>query len=278
MSNSILILQIILSTINNPINNECIDFELNTVHFMGNRSFQKTNQNNPSTVYSSPETLVLQILPKLEGYSMQIHGKLAQRTLAIIFFPDSKHGQSIKCPLTYFQESCSLPEKWILNDDSQKIHLNDIDKLQRVIITKKIEERENILPISNNYAARLLDYFRLDICHNTDSFIGFDCLDFVSLLADVKHCPENPEFEYFEQEPSMGDIIVLANNRKLPNSIKHWALYLGEDLYLSKFGRSGEGSQSFVDIMDLKGMMYLYDCEFLYLARPKVHAKPWNSF
>jgi len=64
----------------------------------------------------------------------------------------------------------------------------------------------------------------------------------------------------------------------LPQSIKHWALYLGDDIYLSKFGRSGEGTQSLVEITNLDGMMALYDCQHVFIACPDSEAEPWDGY
>lgn len=78
--------------------------------------------------------------------------------------------------------------------------------------------------------------------------------------------------------PIVGEIVVLANKNSLPDSIKHWAIYLGDNQYLSKFGRSGEGASSLITIMDLEGMIYLYESTLIYIAKPKSEAKPWEGY
>ena len=35
------------------------------------------------------------------------------------------------------------------------------------------------------------------------------------------------------ENPKIGDVIVLSEDNKLPNSIKHLAFYLGDNMYLS---------------------------------------------
>ena len=182
-----------------------------------------------STIFSDDETIVLQIFPKVLCGNMQINGKEAPRICASVFIPDILKRSTISCPLNYFQDNVSLAEKWIINDSSQKIMLNNIDKLKRVIITIKTNDNENELTISANYSSRLLDYFKLDVNLNPRKYRGFDCYAFICFLANINYFPRNPEFEYIEKIPNNGNFIILTNGRYLPNSIKHWALYLGEN-------------------------------------------------
>jgi hypothetical protein len=70
----------------------------------------------------------------------------------------------------------------------------------------------------------------------------------------------------------------LSSDENLPRSIKHWVMYLGDDLYLSKFGRSGEGTESHVMVMNLEGMKFLYNCKKNYTAKPKLNAEAWDGF
>ena len=106
----------------------------------------------------------------------------------------------------------------------------------------------------------------------------FDCYAFVSLLSDVNFNPKNPEFDYIYNDPSVGDIVVLAESDNLPESINHWALYLGDDRYISKTGRSGQGTQSLVEIINLQGMLDLYRSNKLFIAKPQNNAKQWSGY
>lgn len=90
--------------------------------------------------------------------------------------------------------------------------------------------------------------------------------------------PPSPPWDYKEISPSVGDIVVLSADKNIPDSIKHWALSLGKDMYLSKFGRSGEGSDSQVTIMNLEGMMLLYDCKCCYVATPIKDSEKWDEY
>jgi len=236
----------------------------------------KTNKEAPTSSYSNYETLVLQIIPEIECGQIQINGQFAQKICANIFIPNSNN--SISCPLNYFQENASLPDKWINNDSGEKLILENIDNLIKVTVTIKLSGKEEKIDLPDSIDTGLLDYFNQDICHNSNAFKGFDCYAFVSLLANVKYFPKDPDFEYIDVEPKVGNITVITSDRKLPEFIKHWALYLGDELCLSKFGKSGEGSQSLVEIVDLNGMMTLYNCQHIYIARPKTNAKPWDGY
>jgi hypothetical protein len=235
-------------------------------------------QNMQSTKYSTPESIVLQICPKELAGETEINGKKYRRIAAFIFLPNSKPGTTISCPLNYFQESCSLPGKWIQIDSGQKVKLDNLDKLQTVIVTKKNNSNEEKVDLADSISQKLFDYFNFDVEHNLEKYIGFDCYAFQSLIRNVVFFPPAPSWNYNKTEPNVGDVVVLTTDENLPDSIKHWATYLGEDLYLSKFGKSGEGSQSLVTIMNLEGMMLLYDCKFRYTANAKHKANPWNGF
>lgn len=227
--------------------------------------------------YSNTSRLVLQIIPELQCGLTQVGDQQASRTAAMVFIPKT-NPYYIHCPLNYFQESASLIGKWIVDDKNNKFNLEFIDNLNEVIITEVVNGVENIINIPTQYNKRLLNYFKLDICHNLAPFIGFDCYAFISLIANVKYFPKNPEFNYEEKEPVKGDFIVLADNDSLPDSIKHWALYLGNDRYLSKFGRSGEGAHSLLEVMNLNGMKTLYKSKFVFVANPKIDARQWEEY
>ncbi len=89
-----------------------------------------------STNFSTTENIVLQICPQKLAGETTVNGKKYKRTAAFIFLPNSSSGTPISCPLNYFQDSCSIPGKWIKNDSGQKLKLENIDKLRKVILTR----------------------------------------------------------------------------------------------------------------------------------------------
>lgn len=259
-----------------------ISSNYNNIHY-GNREntgiiYQQQKNNLINTVYSSPEILVLQINPDFEGRMMAIGDKVGHTYQSIIFIPDPIHpGNTISCLLSYFQESASLPGGWILNDSNEKIQIPNSVNFQKIIVTKKINQKESKVELSDINNRRLLKYFQLDVFHNLNIYKDFDCYAFISFLSDVKYFPQDPEFEYIKKTPKVGDVVALANSDQIPESILHWAFYLGDNLYLSKFGKSGKGPQAFVEIMDLKNMMQLYNCNLVFVSVPKTNARPWDG-
>jgi len=231
-----------------------------------------------STNFSTLENIVLQICPQELSGETTVNGKKYMRTAAFIFLPNSKPGTTISCPLNYFQECCSIKEKWIKDDSVQRIKLESIDKLRKVTITKKVDSIETEICIPELILTKLFEYFSFDINNNLDTYKGFDCYALQSLLYNARLFPPNPPWNYSEKSPSLGNIIAISTDKNVPDSIKHWALSLGEDLYLSKFGRSGEGAESQVTIMNLEGMKLLYDCKYYFIATPNKDADLWDGY
>lgn len=232
---------------------------------------------NITTSYSNLNTLVLQITPDIKAGNATMFGLEYQRTAAWIIIPET-NSRYIHCPLNYFQESASLPGKWILNDINNRITFDSTSNLNKVIITEFKNGVEQLISIPANFNTRLFDYFKFDICHNLYAYKGFDCYAFICLITNVKYFPQNPYFTYEDKEPDIGDAVVLTQNNALPESIMHWALYLGNDYYLSKFGESGKGASSLLTVMDLKGMCFLYKCNKVFVAKPKPNAKHWDGY
>jgi len=232
---------------------------------------------NILTSHSNSTQLVLQITPELNAGDILIAGQKYRRTASFVYIPKNNPYYT-HCPLNYFQESVSLPGKWILDDSNSKLKLDFIDNLNEVVITELANGVENLITRPSIFLSRLLDYFKLDICHNLITYKGFDCYAFISLIANVKYFPKNPEFTYEEKEHSAGDIVVFAENNSLPDSIKHWAIYLGKGYYLSKFGRSGEGASSLLSVTDLEGMKFLYKSNSVFVANPKANARQWDGY
>jgi hypothetical protein len=195
---------------------------------------------------------------------------------AYVILPNSESA-TISCAINYFQESASLPGKWILDDMGNRINLNYINNLIRFQLTIMKQDSEVLTKLPSLYESRLLEYFMLDISHNTLQFKGFDCYAFVSFLANASYCPASPPFDYLSSSPVSGDTIVISDGAQLPDAIKHWALCIGEDIYISKFGESGRDSQSLVELMDLREMMHLYSCSHSFVASLQGNSHPWSG-
>jgi hypothetical protein len=93
----------------------------------------------------------------------------------------------------------------------------------------------------------------------------------------LKCIPETPCFTFFERKPDIGEIVSLIKGDGLPESIKHWALYLGEDLFLSKFGKSSGNTDAHIAVMDITGMHKLYNADYIFTATPSEDAPKWDG-
>lgn len=242
--------------------------------------FKKLNAMVPefSTNYSNIETIVLQILPEVKSGTIVINNVYATTIQSWFYIPKVKSGYYIMCPFVYFQTDGSFPGKWINNDIKQKITLTGIDSVKKVLITYKSDNIEEVMDLPQALNLRLLEYLKLDINNNLDAYSGFDCYAFASLISNVKYFPPQPDFNFDKSELKNGDVVVLSDSEDLPNSIKHWAIYLGKGVYLSKFGKNGDGTGALVQAMDLSGMMKLYKCKYWYRATPKKQARLWDGY
>ena len=116
-----------------------------------------------STTFSTPECLVLQICPDEIAGEITVHGNKYRRTAAYVYLPNIKPGTTFSCPLNYFQESCSLPDKWIMDDSGNKIELTNISNLEKVVVTIKMNGVEEKINVPQYISLKLFDYFKLDI-------------------------------------------------------------------------------------------------------------------
>lgn len=230
----------------------------------------------PTSIHCSRSTGVIQILPHLQCGQIQIHGITAQKIAAYVVLPNMG-STTISCPINYFQESASLPSKWIMDNIGNKLQLNSLDNLSRFMLTIMTGNAEVVCKIAPSYESRIFEYFMLDITHNESRFAGFDCYAFISFLANVAYCPASPPFEYSSVNPNSGDIVAISDGTTLPNAIKHWGLYIGDDKYLSKFGKTGMGAQSLVEVVSLSEMKRLYSCSHSFVANIHQKVSPWTG-
>ncbi len=230
----------------------------------------------PTSIHCSFSSAVIQVLPDLKWGQIQIDDRKAQKIAAYVILPD--YGTStISCPINYFQENASLPDQWIKDDKGKLLQLGNLGNITRFLLTISTATTETICRIPTSYESRLCEYFTLDISHNESLYTGFDCYAFVSFLANTVYSPTSPPFDYSQVAPSTGDIVVISDGTNLPNSIKHWALCIGDDMYLSKLGKTGMGSQSLVEVLNLNDMKHLYKCTQYFVASLHNNTSPWSG-
>ena len=234
------------------------------------------NLQPPTSIHCSLSTAVIQVLPDIQCGQIEIEGRRAQKVAAYVILPNSNN-TTISCPINYFQEYASLSGQWIVNDEGNQLHLDFLGSVSHFLLTISTANVETVCKIPSSYERRLCEYFMLDIPHNEQLYTGFDCYAFVSFLVNAVYCPKSPPFDYSQTVPTVGDIIAISDGTALPNSIKHWALCIGDDKYLSKFGRTGMGAQSIVEVINLNEMKKLYSCTQCFVASAHTNAAQWNG-
>ena len=225
-----------------------------------------------NTKFSSSESLVIQINPLADAAEVIVNQRAARRKQVFVYIP-RMDGTQIFCPLNYFQDSFSLREQWFYNDAHQKTALDGIDNLREVVISEKKCDLESVVNISDLVKCNLYRYFYEELAKKS----GFDCHAFACFLFDLKCIPEAPCFTWSKREPNIGDVVSLSDDGFIPDSIKHWAIFLGGDLYLSKFGKSSGSKQPDVEVMDISGMHTLYGTSNLHVAIPSQNAPKWDE-
>jgi hypothetical protein len=184
---------------------------------------------------------------------------------------------TLACPLNYFQEHASLPGGWIADDKGQRINLGRAKEIVSITVTVTENSQESECALAVSLKTNLLGYFMMDIVHNEDRYNGFDCQAFVSLLTNTEFRPEAPHFDYQQGNARAGDIVALSDGSALPGSIKHWALCVGENHFISKFGKTGNDTQALLETTDKQAMLSLYECSHVLIATRKSNARPWND-
>jgi len=223
----------------------------------------------------TPVRAVIQIVPGIPAGRIKYAGRSCRRLTSSMILPGA--AGTIACPLPYFQRRASMSQGWIATDDGRRLHLGHVAGLDSVAVTivENGLESESRLPVRQ--ADALLAYFRMDVPRHEASYDGFDCYAFVSLLTDSVLKPEDPPFDFEEGALKAGDVVVVARGPELPHGIRHWALCVGEDVFISKFGRTGDGAQALVEATDGQAMLSLYDCDRMLIARRKADALPWDA-
>jgi hypothetical protein len=233
-----------------------------------------TDMSPPTSKFCTSRTAVIQARLGDVTHQIEIGGRHASSIPAWTILP--KREGTIACPLIYFQEQASLPNQWIRKDDGQKEKLDNIKELNAFTLTifDTVGERE--CPLPERLKNRLLRYFIADIAQNRDRYVGFDCYAFMSFLTDTAFQPESPPFTFEERDPRPGEVVVFAAGPDLPNSIKHWALSVGEGLFLSKFGQTVKEAQALIEVTDTEAPLRLYDCDCVLVATRQANAPRWN--
>lgn len=146
----------------------------------------------------------------------------------------------------YFQTDDGTTYHFLeINEDPTLISFEDYSFVKFIIHGDKNVET----CFSKNVSKRLLDYFmkgqNVILCDKHDrgtpgcSRGHHDCCGFVNYLYD-ELCTNMHSVRLTRTENIMvGDVIFMAKQMRAPYSNVHYAIYLGDGLYISKFGNSG---------------------------------------
>jgi hypothetical protein len=231
-----------------------------------------------STKFISKETIVIQFFPGVLIGRIDVANKVAKTNLAQVFIPKpNSNNDYYSKSLDDYLNDVFLSDGYLLDDNGQQKRV-EVGDLNKVIITKKIDNNEIIIDLPDQVEKKLLEYLILDVSHKGIEYQGFDCYAFVSYVYNIEYNTINPGFNFSLFPPQIGDVVVLCTSEFLPNDIRHWAIFLGDDIYLSKFGKSGYGAKAPIAIMDLFGMCYLYEANKVFVAKPEKKARKWRGF
>ena len=229
----------------------------------------------PTSRFCDATTTVIQIHSGVYCGQIAVADRRARRMASWMILPGANG--TLACPLNYFQEHASLPEGWIADDKGKRIDLGDARQIVSMTVTVTENSRESECALAENLKTNLLSYFMMDIVHNERRYNGFDCHAFVSLLTNTEFRAAAPPFHYEQRNATAGDIVALSDGPALPNSIKHWALCVGDNHFISKFGRAGNGAQALLETTDQEAMLSLYECNRVLIATRRGDARPWDG-
>ena len=218
---------------------------------------------------------MIQIAPGIEAGVIKFSERRCPRIAAWMILPGE--GGTIACSLGYFQRRASLRNQWIDGEGGRSIELSSVGGLGGVVVSVVKDGVETECRLPEGQAGALLRYFMMDVGNDAAAYEGFDCYAFASLMTDSLFMPDAPPFDFEDRPAKPGEIVVAANGPELPGSIRHWALCVGDDAYLSKLGQTGQGAQALLDITDRQGMLTLYECDRTFVATRRMDAPPWDD-
>ena len=227
-----------------------------------------------TSAFCTSAKAVIQVVPGLTAGQLRYAHRRCWRIASWMILPGDRG--TIACPLNYFQHRASLRGRWLDRLNGQRLELRGVGALEAVTISVIAHGVEREVALPGGQAAAILEYFLMDIRRDEAGYHGFDCYAFVSLVTNTLYDPSSPPFDYEARPATPGDVVVFARGSDLPHGIRHWALCVGENLFLSKFGQAGHGAHALLETTDAEAIVTLYECDRFLVARRKAHAPPWN--
>lgn len=120
--------------------------------------------------------------------------------------------------------------------------INDLSRTLAIEISIKEGSEKKIVQLPSEMLARMAEYIRMQ--NNIKG--GFDCSSFVHFVNGIPYDLGNLKIENWEHSPleekklEPGSTIMITESKDgINHQPTHLAIYLGNGLYLSKFGRKG---------------------------------------
>lgn len=129
---------------------------------------------------------------------------------------------------------------------------------------------EYVLPIAEEIRNKIFSYFNIYTFDATDKH---NCKGFCYFIYQKEDSLEAPVKKIWNRKPFNKKTIlpgeIIAFYQKKYDSYSHWALYLGEGIYLSKYGNTG------IKVDSLERLKKFYEADTIFQMRSKTKKSCW---
>lgn len=143
--------------------------------------------------------------------------------------------------------------------------LSDLSRTEKLEIFIRSEDGTEQVALPEDMLERVAAFIREDHAREEEA----DCSSFVHFVNDIRYefgqfIPEKWEISDFDEQASVpGDAVMISRDPEHAD-VTHFALYLGEGLYLSKFGIGGK-----LIATTMEAMNGMYEGNHAFLIRPR---------
>lgn len=158
--------------------------------------------------------------------------------------------------------------------------LDNLSRTKRVQVLMRNEGGLKEVPLPEEMLEKLAEYLRSSLNKSPEEF---DCAAFVNYMHGIPYTPGSFEPGRWDIVPlsvdmalHIGEIVFIADTQgqTLTNAlqIQHYAIYIGDDLYLSQFGIGMK-----LIVASLEEMKKGYACDSAFLLLPREKTGTGNS-
>ncbi len=141
--------------------------------------------------------------------------------------------------------------------------LKDLSQTRAISVTLREKDEEKDVELPEDMLQNMANYLA-----NKNNITGhFDCASFAHAANGIpyespKYDPSNWVQSDFDGNINPGETIIMEDKNK-PNLFNHFAIYLGDGLYISKFGSSGP-----LIVSDVDGMRKGFGSDKVFKLKP----------